>query len=396
MRFWGAQLALLASVGSVLGTYQTPASGSITIYSRTTAASTVASSPLAIAVSGNQLIDGSGNTVRLLGVNRSGLEFACIQGWGPFDGPNDAASVAAMAGWHINVVRLPLNEDCWLGINGVNPALSGTAYQSAVRSYVKLLHQYGLYAILDLHWNAPGASAKTVQEPMPDADHAPDFWRSVASYFKDDPAVLFDLYNEPHDVSWGCWLNGCIVSGWQAAGMQSLVDAVRSAGATQPIMIGGLGWANYLSGWLANEPIDPANALVASFHNYNWLDCFANCWATTIASVASRVPVVTGEIGENDCNHDYIDPYMAWADAHGISYLGWTWNTWDCVNGPALISDYTGTPTPFGIGLRDHLRFLAMPSVVQPPTSTRPRLPWFGGPIRSTPQPFRRSPLASR
>jgi hypothetical protein len=28
----------------------------------------------------------------------------------------------------------------------------------------------------------------------------------------------------------------------------------------------------------------------------------------------------------------------------GISYLGWTWNTWvDCDN--VLITDYTGTPT---------------------------------------------------
>ena len=30
-----------------------------------------------------------------LGVNRSGMEFACIQGWGIFDGPSDAASVEA-------------------------------------------------------------------------------------------------------------------------------------------------------------------------------------------------------------------------------------------------------------------------------------------------------------
>src|SRR5438477_9827397 len=108
----------------------------------------LAAAPLSISVSGNHLINGSGQTIRLLGVNRSGTEYACIQGWGLFDGPNGATSVAAMAAWHINAVRLPLNEDCWLNINGVNPTYGGTAYQSAIQSYVNLLHQYGLYAIL--------------------------------------------------------------------------------------------------------------------------------------------------------------------------------------------------------------------------------------------------------
>ena len=29
------------------------------------------------------------------------------------------------------------------------------------------------------------------------ADHALDFWTSVATTFKDDPMVIFDLFNEP-------------------------------------------------------------------------------------------------------------------------------------------------------------------------------------------------------
>jgi endoglucanase len=71
--------------------------------------------------------------------------------------------------------------------------------------------------------------------------------------------------------------------------------------------------------------------------------------------VAARVPVVTGELGEDDCAHGFIDEYMGWADAHGVSYLGWAWNVWDCKTGPALITDYAGTPTPYRVGLRDHL-----------------------------------------
>lgn len=50
-----------------------------------------ASAAAGIRVSGNHLVNDAGKTVRLLGVNRSGLEYACVQGWGFSDGPVDAA-----------------------------------------------------------------------------------------------------------------------------------------------------------------------------------------------------------------------------------------------------------------------------------------------------------------
>jgi hypothetical protein len=73
--------------------------------------------------------------------------------------------------------------------------------------------------------------------------------------------------------------------------------------------------------------------------------------------------VVIGELGESDCAHGYIDGMMTFADRLGIGYLGWAWDAtapggWDCAKGPALITSYDGTPTPFGVGLRDHLRAL--------------------------------------
>jgi hypothetical protein len=196
---------------------------------------------------------------------------------------------------------------------------------------------------------------------MPDADHAPAFWKGVATAFKGDPAVAFDLYNEPHDVSWACWRDGCTTpEGWPAVGMQRLVDVVRATGARQPILVGGLGWSGDLSQWLAYAPKDPRKQLVASFHTYDFSGCnTAACWDATVAPVAAKLPVVTGEHGEADCGHGYTDAYEAWADAHRVSYLGWAWNTWDCRSGPALISDYAGTPTPYGAGLRAHLAALA-------------------------------------
>src|SRR4051812_49860231 len=91
-------------------------------------------------VAGNRLVDSTGRVVRFHGVNRAGTEYSCIQGWGIFDGPSDAASLQAIAAWHVNAVRIPLNEDCWLGINGVKPQMSGATYRDAIVRYVGLLH----------------------------------------------------------------------------------------------------------------------------------------------------------------------------------------------------------------------------------------------------------------
>jgi hypothetical protein len=79
------------------------------------------------------------------------------------------------------------------------------------------------------------------------------------------------------------------------------------------------------------------------------------CWSSVIGQVAKQVPVVSGEIGQGRCAHDFIDRYMSWADAHGVSYLAWAWNVWDCEL-PGLIKDYDGTPTTtYGEGFRAHL-----------------------------------------
>ena len=165
-------------------------------------------SRLAVHVVENRLVDGQGQSIRLLGVNRSGPEYACIQDLGILGGPADRRAIAAMAAWRINAVRLPLNEGCWLGINGAPARDSGRRYRATIRGYVRRLHRAGLYVVLDLHWSAPRSLRATGQQPMADLDHSPAFWASVARAFRDDPAIIFDLYNEPFGVDWRCWRDG--------------------------------------------------------------------------------------------------------------------------------------------------------------------------------------------
>ena len=138
--------------------------------------------------------------------------------------------------------------------------------------------------------------------------------------------------------------------------MQRLIRAVRSAGATQPVIAQGLDWGGDLSGWLANRPADSAGQLVAGWHVYNFSGCNSPaCWDVTVAPVAQVAPVLATEIGENDCAGGFLDKLLPWADAHGIGYVAWAWNTASCGGGPSLISDYSGTPTAYGAAYQQHL-----------------------------------------
>lgn len=298
-------------------------------------------------VIGNRLVNSADENVLLLGANRPGTEYACAQGWGVFDGPSDMASIAAMSTWGMDVVRVPLNEDCWLGIN-VPRQFSGATYRIQIEDYVARLNAAGLDVILDLHWSAPGTTLALQQEPMPDSDHTPAFWRSVATAFRSNPNVAFELYNEPHGVTWRCWQHGCAMpGGWRATGMQQLIDAVRSVGASQPILVDGLDYANELSGFVEHPLRDPDHAIVAAFHVYAWNSCStARCWQRSVIPVARRYPVVATETGENDCSGAFVGRFISWAMLHDISILAWAWtNTEGC---ESLISGYAGKPTLYG------------------------------------------------
>lgn len=151
---------------------------------------------------------------------------------------------------------------------------------------------------------------------------------------------------------------------YQTAGMQSLVNAVRSSGASQPIMLGGLQWSSDETSIIKYLPKDPDHQLVVSFHTYNFSGCSnVNCWKTTIRPLTRVIPVVTGEFGEDDCANSFSSAFMDFADFAGISYLGWTWDAispggWSCKGGPSLITSYNGTPSGEGAALHSHLAAL--------------------------------------
>ena len=127
----------------------------------------------------------------------------------------------------------------------------------------------GMAVIIDLHSSDKGdLSAQCGGQLMADSNSV-TFWHQVATKYKNDPLVLFELYNEPHDIPWNIWVNGGNTgAGFTTPGMQTLYNTVRATGANNTVIIGGLGYAYDLSNVTANAIIG-FNIMYAS-HPYEY------------------------------------------------------------------------------------------------------------------------------
>lgn len=356
-----------------------------------------------IKVQGNKIVNAQGQQVKLVGVNNSGLEYACVgnngtDGWGFHDGfsPTQTA-INTYKSWNMNAIRITLNETCWLGINGVKAQFAGSNYRQEVIKYVNLLNQNGMVAILDSQWNIGNPHIATSLAPMPNRDNSINFWLSVNETFKGNNMVVFDLHNEafPNNnvdtvAAWQCWKDAVNCTNmanqkgqsFTPVGFQELVTKLRQAGSTQVILLSGVRYSLHLSRWLEYKPTDPLNNLAASWHAYqfhqdgNWQNVLND-----MERVNQTVPVISGEIGNTDGSSSFTINMMKWMDARGIGYLAWTWNTWG--NGQALITNFNGTPTTYGQVVKNH--FLSLSVTPLPPVTPAPTITNTPTPAPSTP-----------
>ncbi|MET0261662.1 MAG: cellulase family glycosylhydrolase [Rariglobus sp.] len=309
--------------------------------------------PPALRVVGNQIQTDTGATVWLQGLSIPSLEWVS-------NGENILKSTSlALTEWKANCIRLPVREHFWLG-KGPYQKDGGAGYRQLIEDVANLCATHGAYLVLDLH-----------RFRAPEEAHVA-FWKDAATRFKNHPAVLFELFNEPHDVSWEVWQNGGFVTdqksnativaengeklkGFHSVGMQRLLDTIREAGATNIVIVGGLDWGYDLSGIIKGHALDDrgGRGIVYSSHVYPW----KNDWQGKFLALADKYPLFIGELGGEEKPMPFLrpaqheDPYtwspdmLGLIQKHKLHWTGWAFH--HKASPRILLSLETYEPTPY-------------------------------------------------
>jgi aryl-phospho-beta-D-glucosidase BglC (GH1 family) len=311
--------------------------------------------------------------VVLRGVNRSGLEYTLPDSGGFLSAAQFTEDEIReiVAAWHANVIRIPFNQSWALSGTGGHslPKKGPEAYLSALDQVIAWAAELGAYTILDLQW----LDAETVYgyvrqddkdvenhvAPLPNRDSIA-VWRVLAERYRDEPAVLFDLFNEPHDpleddphplhlISQAGevqeWDYSFITASDWVRWAELLIREIRAIRPDGLIFVSGVDWAFDLRRVRVNPP-----NVVYSSHIYPSRKL--HLWSRALGNTADG-PVFVAEWGGDDCDLDFGRTLAA---TMRDLQLGWT--AWSWVDYPRLIEPPGAPlfqPTKFGELVRDEL-----------------------------------------
>ena len=343
-----------------------------------------------LATSGRAIVNAElTQPIALRGLNRSGLEYA-EPGPGGF---LEAASISQseidliVRNWGANLLRVPFNQDWALTGRG---SLSAKAYLEALDRIIFWASRAGAYTLLDLHWldaditrgsNSDGSYNRV--PALPNAGSI-EVWEVLADRYRNEPAVLFDIFNEPHTPIRGdaasyesiddeghlVPLKGRSVTmrTWHPWARR-LVRAIRKRHPRSLIFVPGVEWAYDLRGMplsIADGSTEVFRNVVYSTHVYPWCGpprtrrrrlWFAGqqplTWREAFGSLARRAPVFIGEWGGRSDHVQWGEALARYARRLGVGWAAWSWSDRPRLVQNAQMQRYE--ETDFGRVVRRHL-----------------------------------------
>lgn len=296
---------------------------------------------------GNAIKDPCGNTVVLRGVDLIDLGF--LEDW---EGgaiamidrlTNKSDPCGSSPGWYPRVLRINITPaDSVSGWPHPFDPGNDDFYNNLLRPVVDYCKQKDLYAIIDWHYVA------NTYEHVASTNA---FWAYMAPKFANDNHVIFELFNEPINTTFGS-----DNANWQSVrnDMNNWIKIVRTYAPNNLILVAGASWSQTI-GPSATYPVTGDNiAIVSHIYPYHWLVSPAgnNGFTTNITNALTRYPVFMSEWGFYDNPSDtlgygsitnYGQPLMNFREARKISNSAW-------------VSSYDWSPTMYTGGLNYKLR----------------------------------------
>jgi endoglucanase len=249
-----------------------------------------------LVVQGNKIVDKSGNPVQLRGMSLF---------WSNWAGPwyNENAVATLTNDWKAGIVRAPM------GIEPDGAYLANPAAEKAkVVSVVDAAIARGIYVIID--WHDHNAHNHT--------DQAKTFFTEMAQKYGNTPNVIFEVYNEPTQISWDQ------VKGYA----EQVIGSIRGTGANNLVIVGSPTWSQDVD-VAANNPITQYQNIAYTLHFYaathkqflrdkantalgKGLALFVTEWGTCSADG-------NGSVDANETN-----AWLSWMDQNSISWANWS------------------------------------------------------------------------
>lgn len=235
-------------------------------------------------VANGNIVDNNGCIVELVGFNWSQLEFGNAVGGGVKTRISEQSVAWYNQNFHMNVWRIPLNSDWWN--NNVYVPLAHMQYQAWIEQVVSWAEQNGDYVILTKGPQFPNppcggtvkvcpsqnqASKDLKQEPgnmqlQQDTttgqyiQPALTMWSSIAKIYANDPAVLYDSWNEMHNIDAQTWQNS----------ENALINTIRAQNPRSLVFLGGPNFKGNINALVQGQVPDFVQQnLVYDFHVYD-------------------------------------------------------------------------------------------------------------------------------
>ena len=232
-------------------------------------------------VSNGDIVTDTGCIVNLKGFNWSQIEFGNAVGGNSKTKISEQGIAWYSQTFHMNAWRIPVNSTWWN--ENVEVPLANMNYQQWIQQIISWSEANGDYVILTTgpqFSNPPcgktvkfcptqNQGGKNYAQGIGGTDQlttgqyiqpALTMWTSITKLYANDPAVLYDSWNEMHDISAQTWQNS----------ENTLISAIRAQNPRSLIFLGGPNYKNNINALIKGHVPDFAQAnLVYDFHVYN-------------------------------------------------------------------------------------------------------------------------------
>lgn len=259
-------------------------------------------------VRGTSLVGETGTPVQLTGMSTHGLQW---YGWG--DCVTEASLDALATDWRADVLRISVDVEGYQGDGYVgNPE----RMRADCNRIVEAATARGLYVVVDWH---------VVGNPHDFSELARDFFGKVAAEHAGKDNVVYEICNEPTDVSWAEIRRYA----------DEIVPIIRRHDADGVIVVGTRAWSSLgLSAGasaqeIVDDPVRDDNVMYA-FHFYaaDHRDHHRNA----LADAADRLPIFVTEwgsmeyTGDGPSDFESSQAYVDLMREKGISWTNWNYS----------------------------------------------------------------------